>query len=714
MAVTVVVSTGNGIDIRLGTLYDAWANSPIQAGGSTTSFTSVDTGSYNGNDLPLKFTVSGSGLTYSGAFPNIQLTGGTINSFTELDDANNTLATFTGFSISAATFQSAMNTYTAGNSSNQSALNAIFRTLEYNITGGNGADTIQGGNSTDTATLGNGNDFVVSSAGNDSVDGGAGFDTASYFNVNGITAAITVLFSAAATVTGDASVGTDTLVSVEKVRGTQFNDTFTLTSLYSGSFGNFASFEGAGGNDTINGIGNGGATRAAYEVASAGVFVDLAAGTAQSIAAGDAANIGVDTLIGVTGVSGSGFADTLTAAGGHGQFQFFGNAGNDTITGTALGVSAFDFNTARYDHSNLSSGITVSMGSTATVTGQAGIIDVDTLINVESVRGTFLVDSYTATAAFNAQFGQFNEFEGLGGSDSITGNGFTRLSYANALASVTVNIGTGQGASTAGGDAAGVGVDSFSGVNSISGGAFGDFLTGSNGAQAERFRGLAGNDTINGNGGSLLDNADYRSAPAGIVANLSANTVSNDGFGNTDSLSNIFGIRGSNFVNLITGDGNANQLTGGLGDDVINGNGGSDVLVGDDNFDPWAGAFGTGVSAQVAGNDTLDGGTGADQMLGGLGNDTYVVDDGSDSVTENASAGTDTVQTTLASYALGANVENLTFTGGATHTGFGNALANVMTGGTGSDTLGGPHRRDDFRRRTGYAFRGQRRRHALR
>jgi hypothetical protein len=190
------------------------------------------------------------------------------------------------------------------------------------------------------------------------------------------------------------------------------------------------------------------------------------------------------------------------------------------------------------------------------------------------------------------------------------------------LASVTVNIGTGTGASTAGGDAAGVGIDSFSGVNSISGSGFGDFLTGSNGVQAERFRGLGGNDTINGNGGSLLDNADYRSSPAGIVADLSLNTVSNDGFGGTDSVTNIFGIRGSNFTDSITGDGNANQLSGGLGDDVIHGNGGADVLVGDDNFDPYAGAFGTGVSSAVPGNDTLDGGLGDDTLYGGPGTDT--------------------------------------------------------------------------------------------
>ena len=49
--------------------------------------------------------------------------------------------------------------------------------------------------------------------------------------------------------------------------------------------------------------------------------------------------------------------------------------------------------------------------------------------------------------------------------------------------------------------------------------------------------------------------------------------------------------------------------------------------------------------------------------------------------------GTDTVNTTLASYTLGANVENLNFTGAGNFAGTGNTLANVIIGGAGNDTL---------------------------
>jgi Ca2+-binding RTX toxin-like protein len=76
-------------------------------------------------------------------------------------------------------------------------------------------------------------------------------------------------------------------------------------------------------------------------------------------------------------------------------------------------------------------------------------------------------------------------------------------------------------------------------------------------------------------------------------------------------------------------------------------------------------------------------------MSGGAGNDTYAVDDAGDTITEAAGAGTDTVKTSLASYTLTANVENLTFTGAGNFAGTGNTLANTITGGGGSDTLDG-------------------------
>ncbi|NKK61938.1 hemolysin, partial [Rhizobium leguminosarum bv. viciae] len=92
-----------------------------------------------------------------------------------------------------------------------------------------------------------------------------------------------------------------------------------------------------------------------------------------------------------------------------------------------------------------------------------------------------------------------------------------------------------------------------------------------------------------------------------------------------------------------------------------------------------------------AGNDTLDGGAGNDTLIGGAGNDIYVVDSASDVIDEAVSAGTDEIRTALATYSIAAltNVETLTYTGSASFTGIGNALANTITGGAGNDVLNG-------------------------
>ncbi|KYG21651.1 hypothetical protein SE92_16435 [Bradyrhizobium sp. AT1] len=89
------------------------------------------------------------------------------------------------------------------------------------------------------------------------------------------------------------------------------------------------------------------------------------------------------------------------------------------------------------------------------------------------------------------------------------------------------------------------------------------------------------------------------------------------------------------------------------------------------------------------GNDTFTGTAGADLFVGGLGNDTYTVNNASDVVMENAGEGIDTMQTSLASYSLMANVENLIGTAVTGQSLTGNALDNVIKGGSGNDVLEG-------------------------
>jgi Ca2+-binding RTX toxin-like protein len=129
----------------------------------------------------------------------------------------------------------------------------------------------------------------------------------------------------------------------------------------------------------------------------------------------------------------------------------------------------------------------------------------------------------------------------------------------------------------------------------------------------------------------------------------------------------------------ITGTNGANRLTGtGVGD-ILRGLGGNDSLSGLAGNDRLEGG---------TDNDSLDGGIGADVMIGGSGNDTYVVDRATDRVVEAAGGGVDLVRAAV-SYALGANVENLTLTGRSSINGTGNGLNNVIIGNTASNLLNG-------------------------
>ena len=96
--------------------------------------------------------------------------------------------------------------------------------------------------------------------GNDLIDGRGGYDFAVYNKDSATTSGISVSL-AAGIVTGDATIGTDMLRSVESVRGTNFADVYDATgfnggSTNAGSFGTFNNFDGAGGNDSIIGNGN--------------------------------------------------------------------------------------------------------------------------------------------------------------------------------------------------------------------------------------------------------------------------------------------------------------------------------------------------------------------------------------------------------------------------------------------------------------------------
>lgn len=177
-------------------------------------------------------------------------------------------------------------------------------------------------------------------------------------------------------------------------------------------------------------------------------------------------------------------------------------------------------------------------------------------------------------------------------------------------------------------------------------------------------------------------------------------------------------ITGNGLANLlIAGRGN-NRIDGGAGSDTVRydevddqgvtvrldteagqatGSSGTDTLISIENLvgspsaDRLTGNAGVNRLEGGAGNDTLDGLAGVDRMVGGDGNDLYYVRDTGDLVVEAAGqgTGTDTVITSIFSYTLPANVEAGRIAGAADIRLTGNAGANRLYSGAGSNVIDG-------------------------
>ena len=105
-----------------------------------------------------------------------------------------------------------------------------------------------------------------------------------------------------------------------------------------------------------------------------------------------------------------------------------------------------------------------------------------------------------------------------------------------------------------------------------------------------------------------------------------------------------------------------------------------------------------------AGNDVISLKGGYHYANGGTDNDTYIINNATDTITEDSNAGIDNVQSSI-SYTLANNFENLTLIGKIAISGTGNdsdnsltgnAAANVLNGGGGNDTMVGGQGNDTY------------------
>ncbi|MBY5592404.1 RTX toxin, partial [Rhizobium leguminosarum] len=541
-------------------------------------------------------------------------------------------------------------------------------------TGNNLDNTITGGAATDTLSGGAGNDMLDGGAGADSLIGGEGDDTYSVDH-------------AGDSVTEAADEGADTVRTAlaSYTLGSDLeNLTYIGTVAFTGAGNDLANtIKGAAGADILDGRAGadmliGGAGNDTYIVDDVGDVVTegLNAGTdliktALSIYT-LASNVENLFYTGSASFTGTGNALVNTITGGAGNDLLDGGAGNDTLAGGG-GNDIYVVDSAS-DVINEA----VNAGTDEIRTALAAY-SIAALVNVENL-------TYTGSANFTGTGNALaNTITGGGGNDVLNGGGGADTLIGGAGSDIyivdhvgdsvaenadagTDTVRTTLASYTLGSDVenlAYIGTLAFAGTgndldNVITGGAAIDTLSGgvgndtlNGGAGADRLIGGAGDDTyIVDNAGDVVTEVANEGIDT-VRTNLSAHTLA----ANVENLTYIG-------TAAFTG-------TGNLLDNVIIGGVAADKLMG------------------AAGNDTLIGGSGSDTMLGGIGDDVYVVDIATDIVIENANEGTDTVRTALVGYTLGSNVENLTYTGSASFTGTGNALANTITGGAGNDVLNG-------------------------
>jgi Ca2+-binding RTX toxin-like protein len=412
-----------------------------------------------------------------------------------------------------------------------------------------------------TAINGTGNDLgnnLHSGAGSNVIDGGLGADTAVYSTAS---AGVTVSL-ALSTAQATGASGSDTLLSIENLTGSNFNDILTgnnSANLLNG---------GSGADTMVGGLGNDG-----YYIDNVGdVITELLNEGADTVyyylnqhtTLGD--NLESLYLFGTGAVNGTGNALNNALYAGAGNNVLDGGLGNDTVS-----------------YAYATSGVAVSLAvAGAQVTGGSGS---DTLIGFENLSGGGYNDTLTGDATNNALNGSVGADRMVGGLGNDvyyvdnTGDVVTELANEGTVDVIYANLDYTLGAN----------VENLYLTGSAAVGATGNdannVVYGHANTAANVLAGGLGNDTY------------YLSTSDSVVENLNAGTDTVVAYVN-------FAL-GANTENLSSGVVTDLQLTGNLLNNVITGNAGKDGLSGGD------------------GNDTLIGGAGVDALTGGLGADVF-------------------------------------------------------------------------------------------
>ena len=589
-------------------------------------------------------------------------------------------------------------------------IDSTGNSLDNVISGNDGKNSLSGGAGKDTINGGAGNDTLDGGAGDDSLTGGQGDDT---YVVDSTSDVIVEL----------ANGGSDTVKSsATYVLGVNLeNLTLTGTAVINGTGNALAnSIKGNSADNELDGGGDGttadtlvgGAGNDTYTVHSVNDVITEVANegldtvkSAVSLSLSAVDNVENLTLTGAA-ISGTGNAlanvitgndaDNILDGGGTGATvdTLVGGAGNDTYIVHNTNDLVTELQGAGTD--TVQSSVNYSLGSNLenlTLTGAATLGVGNELANnivgngsSDRLNGLAGDDRLTGGAGndtLDGGSGNDDMFGGLGndtyvvdsaldvvteglnaGSDTVQSSvNYTlgsNLEKLTLLGGATVGVGN-ELANTIIGNDSGDRLNGLAGDDSLTGGIGSDTLDGGTGN--DTMAGGLGNDTYYVD--SLLDVVTETAPPNSGIDTVQ---VSINGYTLASYIENLTLIgsassaAGNDLANVLTANSNGSN-------DSLSGAGGNDTLYGG------------------SGNDTLDGGAGSDNLQGDMGDDTYIVD-GADLITENLSAGTDTVQST-ANYTLGANLENLTLTGTTATSGTGNSSDNIIIGNNVGDTLDG-------------------------